>query len=124
MMSGYWQVEMDPADKQKTAFVCQEGLFQFNLMRLTNTPSTFERLMETVLAGLQYNICLVFLDDIIVYGSSFEEEISRLKQVFTRLSWTEAEAKELCPVPEEGYLFGTHRLGCRSIFGSIKGRSH
>ena len=87
LMSGYWQVEMDPADKQKTAFVCQEGLFQFNLMPfgLTNAPSTFERLMETVLAGLQYNICLVFLDDIIVYGSSFEEEISRLKQVFTRL---------------------------------------
>ena len=86
-MSGYWQVEMDPADKQKTAFVCQEGLFQFNLMPfgLTNAPSTFERLMEIVLAGLQYNICLVFLDDIIVYGSSFEEEISRLKQVFTRL---------------------------------------
>ena len=87
LMSGYWQVEMDPADKQKTAFVCQEGLFHFNLMPfgLTNAPLTFERLMETVLAGLQYNICLVYLDDIIVYGADFDEEISRLKQVFSRL---------------------------------------
>ena len=57
LMSGYWQVEMDHADKPKTAFVCQEGFFQFNLMpvALTNAPSTFERLMETLLTGLQYN---------------------------------------------------------------------
>ena len=87
LMSGYWQVEMDLADKQKTAVVCQEGLFHFNLMPfgLTNAPSTLERLMETVLAGLQYNICLVYLDDIIVYGADFDEEISRLKQVFSTL---------------------------------------
>ena len=75
-MSGYWQVEMDPADKQKTAFDCQEGLFLFNIMPfgVTNAPWTFERLMETVLAGLQYNICLVYLDDIIVYGADFGGE--------------------------------------------------
>ena len=47
-----------------------------NLMpyRLTNAPLTFERLRETVLAGLQYNICLVYLDDIFVYGADFDEE--------------------------------------------------
>ena len=87
LQSGYWQVEMDQADKEKTAFVCKEGLFQFNLMHfgLTNAPSTFERLMEMVLAGLQYQICLIYLDDVIVYGKSFEEEISRLGKVFCRL---------------------------------------
>ena len=87
LQSGYWQVEMDQADKEKTAFVCKEGLFQFNLMPfgLTNAPSTFERLMEMVLAGLQYQICLIYLDDVIVYGKSFEEEISRLGKVFCRL---------------------------------------
>ena len=87
LMSGYWQVEMDPADTLKTAFVCHEGLFHFNLIPfgLTNAPSTFERLMETVLAELQYNICLVYLDDIIVYGADFDKQISRLKQVFSRL---------------------------------------
>ena len=78
---------MDQADKEKTAFVCKEDLFQFNLMPfgLTNAPSTFERLMETVLAGLQYQICLIYLDDIIVYGKNFDEKIKRLKEVFSRL---------------------------------------
>ena len=52
---------------------------------ITNAPTTFERLMEMVLAGLQYQICLIYLDDVIVYGNSFEEEISRLGKVFYRL---------------------------------------
>ena len=52
---------------------------------LTNAPSTFESLMEMILAGLQYQICLIYLDDVIVYGKSFEEEISRLGKVFCRL---------------------------------------
>ena len=86
LMSGYWQVEMDPNDKPKTAFACQEGLFQFNLMPfgLTNAPSTFERLMESVLTGLQYQTCLIYLDDVIVYSNSFHEGISRLREVCER----------------------------------------
>ncbi|XP_076230291.1 uncharacterized protein LOC143176614 [Nomia melanderi] len=52
---------------------------------LCNAPATFERLMETVLADLTWKICLVYLDDIIVYGRTFEEEVQRLKEVFTRL---------------------------------------
>ena len=86
LMSGYWQVEMDPKDKPKTAFVCQEGLFQFNLMPfgLTNAPSTFERLMESVLSSLQYQTCLIYLDDVIVYSKSFLEGMARLEEVLKR----------------------------------------
>ena len=62
LMPGYWQVEMNPKDKPKTAFACQEGLFQFNLMPFgaINAPSTFERLMESALTGLQYQTCLIY----------------------------------------------------------------
>jgi hypothetical protein len=87
LKSGYWQVEMNEADKEKTAFTTGEGLWQFIVMPfgLTNAPATFERLMEQVLAVLPWTICLVYLDDIIVHASSFADELDRLQEVFTRL---------------------------------------
>ena len=55
VQSGYWQVEVDPKDRDKTSFCTRSGLYQFNVLPfgLTNAPATFERLMETVLRGLQ-----------------------------------------------------------------------
>ena len=87
LASGYWQMEMHPEDKSKTAFTTQSGLYEFNVMPfgLTNTPSSFERLMEKVLSDLQYDICLLYLDDIIVKSDTFEKQILHLKQVFGRL---------------------------------------
>jgi hypothetical protein len=51
---------------------------------LCNAPATFERLMETVLRGLTYESCLVYLDDVIVIGSTFEEHLLNLRKVFER----------------------------------------
>lgn len=87
LASGYWQVEMEEADKEKTAFVTHGGLYQFKVLPfgLCNAPSTFERLMEKVLSGLQWQTCLVYLDDIIIFGRSFEEHMARLGEVFQRL---------------------------------------
>ena len=87
LMSGYWQVEMQEADRPKTAFGTTEGLFQFRVMPfgLSNAPATFQRLMDLVLAGLQWSECLVYLDDIIVLGRSFEEHLKNLQSVLQRL---------------------------------------
>jgi hypothetical protein len=59
---------MTEEDQAKTAFVSHVGLFQFTKMPfwLCNAPSTFQRLMESVLAGLTWEECLVYLDDIII----------------------------------------------------------
>ena len=87
LASGYWQVEVDPAHKEKTAFTTPFGLHQFKVMPfgLCNAPSTFQRLMELVLAGLQWSICLVYLDDIIIHSKTVKEHLARLREVFTRL---------------------------------------
>ena len=87
LLSGYWQVEMGAADKEKTAFCTTEGLFQFRVMPfgLCNAPASFQRLMDLVLTGLQWSQCLVYLDDIIVLGRSFQEHIQNLDSVFQRL---------------------------------------
>lgn len=65
LQAGYWQVEMDPKDREKTAFVTRSGLHEWTVMPfgLCNAPSVFERLMETVLKGLQWEDCLYFHDD-------------------------------------------------------------
>ena len=77
---------MDPTDKQKTAFSTTQGNFEFNMMPfgLTNAPPTFQCLMEYVLAGLSGARCLVYLDDIIVFSTPFEEHLQRLVSVFDR----------------------------------------
>jgi len=75
-----------PEDGEKTAFSVGNGLWQFTVMPfgLCNAPATFERLMEQILQGLVTKICLVYLDDVIVFGKTFEKMAENLKQIFIR----------------------------------------
>ena len=68
LQSGYWQIDMHPDDKDKTAFTTGKGLWNFRTMPfgLCNAPATFERLMDLVLKGLPWTTCLVYLDDILI----------------------------------------------------------
>ena len=85
--SGYWQVGMKEEDKEKTAFCTTMGLYHFSVMSfgLVNAPSTFERLMENVLRGLQWVECLLYMDEIIVPCTTVEEGLERLEHIFQRL---------------------------------------
>jgi hypothetical protein len=87
LLSGYWQVEVADKDRPKTAFCTTEGLFEFKVMPfgLCNAPATFQRLMDLVLAGLQWSHCLIYIDDVVILGRSFEEHLQHLQQVFDRL---------------------------------------
>lgn len=102
LKSGYWQVAMDEEDKEKTAFSAGNGLWQFKVMPfgLCNAPSTFERLMEMVLHGLALEVCLVYLDDIIVMGRTFKEHLANLREVFRRLEQANLKAN-----PDKCHLF-------------------
>ena len=77
LASGYWQVEVDSADKEKTAFLTSQGHFEFKVMPFghTNTPATFQCLMERVLAGMSDKQCLINLDDVIIFSTTFEEHL-------------------------------------------------
>jgi len=87
LATGYWQVSMSPDSKEKTAFITHEGLYEFTVMPfgLCNAPATFQRLMEVTLRGLARQKCIVYLDDILVVGQSFQEHIENLKEVLSRL---------------------------------------
>ena len=87
LRSGYWQVENDPATADKTTFITRRGAFKFNVLPfgLSNAPAIFQRLMNLVLQGLTWEACLVFLDDILVMSTTFDEHLERLRAVFDRL---------------------------------------
>ena len=80
LASGYGQVGVEPCDQGKSAFATRQGLFGFRVMPfgLTGAPSTLKRLMESVLAGLQRSTCLVYLDYVIIFNTTFEEHLERL----------------------------------------------
>ena len=88
LRSGYYNIPIAEEDRDKSAFITQGGCFRFTVMPfgLTCAPSEFQRLMDVVLCGLSYLTCLVYLDDVIVFGSSFDERLMRLEQVFDRLA--------------------------------------
>ncbi|XP_067687022.1 uncharacterized protein [Haliotis asinina] len=88
MKSEYHQVEIEESHKEKTAFtVGPLGFFEYNRMPfgLSNAPATYQRLMEQCLEGLHLKICLIYLDDLIIFSKTYEEHIHRLEMVFKRL---------------------------------------
>ena len=84
LVSGYWQVELDPKNKKKTAYISYtlHGLYQFNVIPFALCNATFQRL---VLAGLHWSVCLVYLDDIIVFNSTVDRHLEILREVLTHL---------------------------------------
>jgi hypothetical protein len=95
MQAGYWQVEVDEQDRAKTAFITADGLFEFHVMPfgLTNASATFQRMMDVVLAGLKWNSCLVYLDDIVVFAPTVSQHLERLESVLQRIEWAGLKLK-------------------------------
>ena len=88
MKSGYHQVTVEESHKCRTAFtVGPLGFYEYNKMPfgLSNSPATYQRLMEECLGELNMKICVIYLDDLIVFSNSFEQHLERLDIVLTRL---------------------------------------
>ena len=85
--SGFWKIPVRTEDRPKTAFSTENGLFEYKSkpFGLKGAPATFQRLMSTVLSGMQGLKCLVYLDDIIVYGETLQIHNDKLREVFARL---------------------------------------
>ncbi len=84
--SAYHQIPVAPEDVQKIAFVTKYGLFEFQTMPfgLKIAPATYQRLMELALSGLQWTSSLIYLDDVIVFGKTFDEHLWRWAAVLER----------------------------------------
>ncbi|RVW81159.1 Retrovirus-related Pol polyprotein from transposon 17.6 [Vitis vinifera] len=84
--SGYFQIEIDLEDQEKTTFTCPFGTFAYRRMPfgLCNAPATFQRCMLSIFSDMVERIMEVFMDDITVYGSSYEECLLHLEAVLHR----------------------------------------
>ena len=84
--SGYFQIEIDVEDQEKTTFTCPFGTYAYRRMPfgLCNAPATFQRCMLSIFSDMVERIMEVFMDDITVYGTSFEDCLSHLEDVLKR----------------------------------------
>ena len=87
LLSGYFQIPVKESDIPKTAFVCKFGHYEMTRMPfgLNNSASTFQRTMEMALQGLQWVTCLIYIDDIIVFGQDFDQHVRRMEDVLGRI---------------------------------------
>ncbi|CAG8611019.1 11566_t:CDS:2 [Cetraspora pellucida] len=95
LASGYWLVEVLEGDRDKTAFITPYGMFEFNVMPfgLANAPATFQRLMDNIFRDIIGKFVVVYLDDLNIFSTTFEEHLSHLKEVFCRLREAELRLK-------------------------------
>ena len=118
MTSSYFQIPIKEEDIHKTAFVTRQGLYEFTTMPfgLTNAPATFQRLMELVCRGLQWSCCLIYLDDILVFGKTPEEHAERLQVVLGRVHRAGLKLKpEKCELFQEKVQFLGHIVSAAGI---------
>jgi hypothetical protein len=85
--SGYWQVPLHPNSQHLTSFISPFGSFQFTVLPfgLTNAPSLFSRIMQTILAPFLFQFVIVYIDDICVFSNSTDEHRHHLEMVFQKL---------------------------------------
>lgn len=85
LLKGYYQVPLTPRAQEISSFITPSGLYSYNRMSfgLRNAPSTFQRLMNRVVAGLEG--CAVYLDDVVSYADTWEQHLSRIRALFEKL---------------------------------------
>lgn len=118
LVSGYHQVAVHEKDRHKTAFTTPFGLYEYHRMPfgLCNAPATFQRLMQAVMSDFVFQIVLIYLDDLLVYSSTFHEHLVRLETVFRRLKETGLKIKiEKCHFLQPEVRFLGHQVSSQGV---------
>ncbi|XP_059360625.1 uncharacterized protein LOC132098573 [Carassius carassius] len=118
LASGYNQVPVSESDRPKTAFCTPFGLFEWNRMAfgLCNAPSTFQRLMERLFGDQRHQSVMLYLDDIIVFSSSVQQHLQRLRMVLDRLRAEGLKVKlEKCAFFREKVRYLGHVISAQGV---------
>jgi hypothetical protein len=107
---GFLQIPVKLEDRPKRAFSAAYEHYEYKRMPvgLKGASSTFQRRMSTVLSGLQGLTCLVYLDDIVLFGENLKVHNERLRNVFARLkSYNLKLQPDKCEFLRKSFVFGT-----------------
>ena len=118
MTAGYWQVAMDAASQEKAAFTTHRGLFKPVVQPFgpKGGVAHFSRVMTALLGSLQWRILLIYLDDLLIFSSSFEEHLQRLEQVFQILKQANLKLKpSKCKLLRRSVDFLGHTISAEGI---------
>ena len=119
---GFWQIKMALGSQQYTAFtVGNLGFYEFTRMpfRLCNAPTTFQCLMQNMLGELNLTYCVIYLDDIIVFGHMEEEHLECLRVVFERFREFNLKLKpSKCSFFQSEIMYLAHHILQRAILPS------
>ena len=110
LTAGFWNLPVKESHRDRLAFVTSRGKWEFNVLPfgLMTGPSYMQRMIEATLVGLNWDVCLPYLDDIIIWANgdteeeAFEQSMERLELVLERLEWAGLRAK-----PSKCHLFAT-----------------
>jgi hypothetical protein len=118
LRSSYQEFEMDPKDAEQTTFVCRKGSFKFLTMPfgLCNAGATFQQLMDVTMSGLAYDICLTYIDDIIVFSRILNKHMEQLQAVLSCLVQAGLKLKPIkCHVLQQSVEFLDHVVSSDGI---------
>ena len=108
LTAGFWNLPVKESHRERLAFVTSRGKWEFNVLPfgLMSGPSYMQRMIEATLVGLTWELCLPYLDDVIIWANgdteeeAFEQSMERLELVLERLEWAGLRAK-----PSKCFLF-------------------
>ena len=122
LKSRFWQIKMDEASKQYTAFtVGNLGFFECNRMPfgLCNAPATFQQHMQNCMGELNFIYCLIYLDDLIMFSWMAEEHLHQLHVVFNHLTEYNLKLKpSKCSLFQEEINYLAHQVSKRGVWPS------
>ena len=120
--SGFWQIKMAPRSQQYMAFTMENlGFYEFTCMPfgLCNAPMTFQHLMQNTLGELNLTYCIIYLDDVIVFGHTEEEHLEQLRVVFKRFCEFNLKLKpSKCSFFQLKIVYLAHHISWRGILPS------
>ncbi|CAF1611720.1 unnamed protein product, partial [Didymodactylos carnosus] len=111
------------ADKEKTAFVTQDRLYQFEVLPhgLANAPPTFQRVMNNLLANNRWDWLVLYLDDILIFSHSFDEHMKHLNEALAILHARNFQLNpKKCMIAVQEIEFLSHTVAPTTIKPSIE----
>ena len=120
--SGFWQIKMAPGLQQYTAFMVGNlGFYEFTrmLFGLCNALATFQHLMQNTFGELNLMYCVIYLEDVIVFGRTEEEHLKHLCMVFERFREFNLKLKpSKCSFFQSEIMYLAHHISWRGILPS------